>query len=297
MAIELPNNKISRTLPEQVGFNSAKIAEIIKAINDFELVDKVIDIDSVSGVLTDTQFGIAELSPSFILYSGKVFVKAYEDGTNIDFIEVGALAGGSTTLTLSVERFRVVISTKAYQYAVVQLFESYTKSQIDSLLSAGLALKANLDGANFTGAITAPSIIENMSGYSATKETKAGITTNVSYCGAVKNGNKLTLVAAFDAKRTGTVENNFFSPVEFTIPEGIYNKLYPFSGAYLDVKKISFLKADDVLNTQVDVPSSCLKITGNILRFRCFQINSLLTQDVSYFARIEVTFLLSDSLI
>lgn len=292
MAIELPNGQISRTLPEQVGFNSEKIAEIIKAINDFELVDKVIDLDSASGVLTDTQFGIAELSPSFILYSGKVFIKAYEDGTNIDFIEVGALVGGSTTLTLSVERFRITVSTKAYQYDIVQLFESYTKAQIDSLLSAGLALKANLAGANFTGAITAPSIIETMSGYSFTPNSSLaanGITLN--YVGVVKTGNKITFVVAGVFKHdTGITIQSNPNIGRFTVPAEVSAKLIPNSLGNLDDKSILFL------SSATNGISKYARISDS-LQLQFYKLDETFALDTSYEFRYEATFLLSDSLI
>lgn len=152
MAIQLPNNKISRTLPEQVGFNSAKIEEIIKWINDSGLMNKVLNLSDPSGTLTEAQYEIADLSPSFIVYGGKVFVKSLEDSDNIDFFKVGTDMSGSDSMIASVERVRVVKATKAYQYAVVQLFESYNKTQLDSLLSE----KASLTGATFTGVVNAP---------------------------------------------------------------------------------------------------------------------------------------------
>lgn len=151
MAIELPNNKISRTLPEQVGFNSSMIEKIIKWINDSDFIDKVLNLSDPSGTLTEAQYAIADLSPSYIVYGGKVFIKALEDSDNIDFFKAGTDMSGSDSMIASVERVRVVKATKAYQYAVVQLFESYNKTQLDTLLSA----KADLSGATFTGDVKA----------------------------------------------------------------------------------------------------------------------------------------------
>lgn len=296
MAIELPNGKISRTLPEQVGFNSKKIEEIIKAINDFELVDKVIDLDSASGVLTDIQFGIAELSPSFILYSGKVFVKAYEDGTYIDFIEVGALVSGSTTLKLSVERFRITIATKAYQYAVVQLFETYSKTQIDSLISGLSSVYAALSGANFTGPITSPSIIETMSGYSFTKRIADYDWTPI-YVGIVKNGNKLTFVM-FGSINIATLTDSYTNLAFLDIPSDLGAQLFPYEvqgyGNVLDNSKITYMDST-ILGTFQDGLVIIQKQSDSRLAIQIRGLSSL-TLNRDYYFRIEKTFLLSDNL-
>ena len=162
--IELPNKLISRTLPEQVGFNSAKIEEIIKWINDSDFIDKVLNLSDPSGTLTEAQYAIADLSPSYIVYGGKVFVKSLEDSDNIDFFKVGTDMSGSDSIVASVERIRIVKATKAYQYAVVQLFESYNKTQLDSLL----ATKANLSGATFTGEVIAQKLHQTTPNWEAT---------------------------------------------------------------------------------------------------------------------------------
>ena len=230
MAIQLPNGKISRTLPEQVGFNSAKIEEIIKAINDFELQDKVVNLEDSSGILSDSQFATAELSPSYVVYNGKVFIKALEDSTYIDFIEVGALAGGSTSLTLSVERVRITISSKAYQYAVVQLFESYTKAQIDTLLAA----KANLSGATFTGKITAPVIEQSAATWGTditlTRDGSGTVTLTQQYCRLEVIGNMLFLVVNFSLANEGdsTVSMGTVKSSQIELPESIAEKIYDF---------------------------------------------------------------------
>lgn len=171
MAIQLPNRKISRTLPEQVGFNSEKIYEIIKWINDSDFIDKVLNLSDPSGTLTEAQYAIADLSPSYIVYGGKVFIKSLEDSDNIDFFKAGTDMSGSDSMIASVERVRVVKATKAYQYAVVQLFESYNKTQIDTLLAA----KASLSGATFTGDVKAKTLEQTEVSWSGSLSYDSGL--------------------------------------------------------------------------------------------------------------------------
>ena len=192
MAIQLPNGKISRTLPEQVGFNTQKIEEIIKFLNESGLKDLVINLEDMPGVLSADQYLIAELSPSYIVYDGAVFYKLAEDSDYIDYVLLMDSVSVDSSIVVSTYRIRITRNTLAYALDSVNLFETYNKSQIDSALSNLDNAKANLSGAAFTGPITGPSIIEDMSGFSFSKTTKANLTLNYIYAGVVKNGNKKT---------------------------------------------------------------------------------------------------------
>ena len=155
--IELPNGLKSRTLPEQVGYNSAKIAEIIQFLNESGLKDLVINLEEDSGVLSPEQYAIAQLSPSYVVYDGGVFYKTFEDSDYIDFfLLMENVDTENSDMAVNHWRIRVQKSNQNYALDTVNVYTSYNKSQIDSLLSAGLALKASLTGADFTGAITAP---------------------------------------------------------------------------------------------------------------------------------------------
>ena len=295
--IELPNGKVARTQAEQVGFNSKKIEEIIKFLNESGLKDLVINLEAASGVLTDDQYAIAEMSPSYIVLSGKVYYKGYEDGTNIDFFEAVPEAAAATSLFLQVARIRIVEATKNYALSSVNIFESYNKSQIDSIVStlnSAISAKAALAGANFTGAITASSIIENMSGYYATKIDD--LTWTNKYTGVCKNGNKITFVVfgSYTYNAGDTTKNI----VAFSIPNDVFNKLYPYAMSGFD-DVLASLKIDIFSNLEQskELYVSIRKTGGQILFAFRNPNNAGLTDQTQYVFRIEQTFLLNNSLI
>lgn len=247
MAIELPNGKISRTLPEQVGFNSKKIYEIIKWINDSGFIDKVLNLSDPSGTLTESQYAIVDLSPSYIVYGGKVFVKSLEDSDNIDFFKVGTDMSESDSIIASAERVRVVKATKAYQYSVVQLFESYNKTQLDNLL----AEKADLSGAEFTGAVKAPTLEQTTANWSTDFEFTPAQVGNASlivenkYCRLEVINNVLYLVAV--VKYTNPTESMIAistSIKDIVIPEEIGKRIVDFNGIALDQYSVADISAD-----------------------------------------------------
>ena len=109
---------------------------------------------------------------------------------------------------------------------------------------------------NINGNITANSIIENMSGYSATLNPSS-ITdhtfTNL-YTSAVKNGNKLTLVSFIKINRDVGATNNRIPTVRFTIPTAVGDNLYPYSiSGYNNMLDIKSVKAVAGLATISDV--------------------------------------------
>ena len=297
--IELPNGTISRTLAEQVGFNSAKIAEIIKFLNESGLKDLVINLESDSGTLSTDQYAIAELSPSYMVYDGGVFYKVFEDADYIDyFLLMENIDTSNSDLDVSRWRIRVERDSRNYALDNVGIFTSYNKDQIDSIvlsLNSALDTKANLSEANFTGAITSPSIIENMSGYSA--EISANLDTwdkTIAYCGAVKTGNKLTLVISLKLTRRSTTTDLNPQVIIWYIPESVLNKIFPITidgYNWVDQKNIlAFKNATE----SVSVPARLGKGANNLR----LQIGAgTLVQDTEYVLRYEATFLLNDSLI
>lgn len=290
MAIQLPNNKISRTLPEQVGFNSAKIEEIIKFLNESGLKDLVISVDAASGTLTPEQLAIAELSPSYVLYGGKVYVKALEDLTNIDYFQVGVNISGSTEYQASIERVRVVRDTRAYAAETINLFESYTSDQIDTLLSGLESVYAKLSGASFTGPITAPSIIEDMTGYSVSETHSSQITRD--YIGICKNGNKLTISVAGNIQtgESGITSGTVLQVAYFTIPASVHQKLVPFYSDFVDVRKVYCFQ--DIFGG-INMDSYVSKTSSNTLSIRFYA--PAMTANKKYYFRYELTFLLGEN--
>ena len=294
--IKLPNGTISRTLAEQVGFNSAKIAEIIKFLNESGLKDLVINLESDSGTLSTDQYAIAELSPSYMVYDGGVFYKVYEDSDYIDYFLLQEQVAVDSDMEVNHFRIHVERDSRNYALETVNIFTSYNKSQIDSIVStlnSALNTKANLSGAAFTGPITSPSIIENMSGYSFTTPTSdLTIEINVVYAGVVKNGNKLTFVVVGDFTRKDTMSPGQRSIGSFTIPATIHDKLYPVKSSWLTMKQL-YLAND--YNAGVSKPCICNKETANSINPIVYGLSDL-TLNTTYYFRYEETFLLSDNL-
>ena len=156
--------------------------------------------------------------------------------------------------------------------------------------------KILLDGNTVVdGDFTANEIVEKMTGYSATLlEFSNAYSVETIYYGACKNGNKLTLVYAFNI--TKTAENSGYQDIaKITVPDSVYSKLYPSTmggGLALSFKVISAI-ADDT-QTFINIPAELYKSSGVVLSIASTS-NMVLNQ--KYYFRYEETFLLSDSLV
>ena len=147
-----------------------------------------------------------------------------------------------------------------------------------------------------SGNITAPSIIETMSGYSFTPITKTNITITPLYASAVKNGNKLTLVLFTKLTRTGEVANGYANLGQFTIPTAVMNKLVPYTLEGNDVLASYTIYAYKGNTSKQALDQQILKYSSNTVAMLTFGVNNLV-QDNEYFCRCEVTFLLSSNFI
>ena len=149
--------------------------------------------------------------------------------------------------------------------------------------------------------ITGDSIIENMSGYSAVMNNLEGTPIEIEniYCGAVKNGNKLTLVSAVYMTRTGTIASDV-NYVSFTLPQDILDKLYPATlGAF--TAGLAFIDAPAISGFNVASISQRVLLEKSLTGINVWleiptQINDL-TLNTQYYFRFEATFLLSENLI
>lgn len=166
---------------------------------------------------------------------------------------------------------------------------------VDGITSKGIANTgniANIGDIGTTGKITGGEIVENMSGYSYQAATPvAEVTQVVTYIGAVKNGNKLTVVMAKTVERTDNVDAGFVTLGYINIPKAVGDKLYPVLGNWLSMQLIY---CGSGYNTGVSLPGLCIKNTDQQLRFNLYNINSL-TLNTTYYVRFEVTFLLSEN--
>lgn len=290
MSIELPNGTIHRNIQEQVAQNMNDIAKLKKIIADYNIADYVINVGSTSGTITEQDLTVAEQDLAFIVYAGELYVKSYDDGTNIYFNRADIDSSSADNITtVSQQAFQIVKATRAYSQITNTLITGYSVENINTLL----AQKANISGAAFTGDITAPSIIEDMAGYSFLKEETENITIDYIYCGIVKNGNKLTLVYSVEITRTGDLTGSSFPLGTFVIPYSIGEKLYPTTGNWLKIDK-SYAGQDYF--TGVDVPILLIKSSNTSIFARVYNANALLTLNQRYFLRYEATFLLSDNL-
>ena len=298
MSIELPDGKVCRSLPEQVAENAKNIKTISEILDGLNIQDNLVVIADISQILTRSELDIVERPVAFLYYSDQLYIKKNEVGGSA-FFDVIFSISGSTVISFASKEIEVNLSTGVLTLTTSTV-STYSKTELDTLISAKadityvdaqLAGKADLSGANFTGAITAPSIIENMSGYSFSKPATDKGTFNYVYASVVKNGNKLTLVNAFtfikNEGATGSVSTG-----RFFMPQTIIAAIYPFIGSYtVDARKIS---ATPDGSNFVDVISQWVKYDINSLYSNISL--STLTAGVEYYFRQEITILLSDNM-
>lgn len=290
-------NKKYRNLQEQVGYNTECIQELAKAIDGITLEDKLVIIANDSGTFTDEEMTVLNGPLAFISDGSKVWLKQSETVSEFVFkaIDIVATEQGGTYYNVGGSKIVVTRATRAYVTSNDVVITTYNRTQMDALLSA----KASLSGANFTGPITASSITENMVGYSfeiLTGSMPANLTYNVVYAGAVKNGNKITLVFFAEFTRTGVLSPTYIDyALRFILPSDVMSKIYPYSlsgfNNIVDNKKVAMFSS---YSSSVDKPILLLK-DGNKLYLNIYGLDTL-TENTQYNFRYEVTFLLSDNL-
>ena len=156
---------------------------------------------------------------------------------------------------------------------------------------------------NISGNLTADSIIENMAaGYSLQTNPSIDTATHtqtISFAGAVKNGNKLTLAYLMSYTRKDTVVGNSANVV-FTLPYSIWNRLiYTPLGGINSAVAFGEIYCASGINSGVRLPFVAYKEyeSGNYLfRVSLYKINENITLNTLYKCRFEVTFLLGTNL-
>lgn len=187
-------------------------------------------------------------------------------------------------------------SINASQHLVVS-YNDGTSTDLGAIFNGNINISGNLtvSGGISGGAITGDSIIENMSGYSFIAPTAStNVTQEIIYASAVKNGNKLTVVIFEKVVCTDTPLSNYLTLGAFSLPASVLAKLYPttIDGAnFLDNRTVSFFKS---LSTAVDLKAYCQK-GGSGITLMVYGVQNL-THNTDYFARYELTFLLSDNM-
>lgn len=284
------------SLPEQVGENKKQIKKIWEFLDGLSVSDNVIKITSLNQ-LTAEELGIVKRDIAFIVYGNEIYYKTKTTSSEAIFEKLIKFEL-SEYITLSSNKIIVTLSNGALG-AETSSANIYSKAQVDTFL----ALKAEksyvdnnfakLSGASFTGSITAPSIIEDMSGYTFTKQ--AGLDAeSVIYAGVCKNGNKITFVIFGTYTKPSSDAPVNPSLGEFLCPKEVANKLFPFSSWYLDYTSIEY--ASGASDTRITLPCAVIK-EGRKVRFAAYGVHGpSLTAETAYVFRIEATFLLSENL-
>lgn len=184
-------------------------------------------------------------------------------------------------------------SIDASQHLIVT-YNDGTSTDLGAIFSGNITISGNLTvtGGISGNAITGDSIIENMSGYSYNPASSTATRTLEDiYAGVVKNGNKLTLVLAFNATLTSGDLDIY---PNFVVPASVANKLFPTR-----IKGYDALSFIDVI---VQPTESGATVNGTALIYKSgsaivlnIYANSMVA-NTKYYIRIEQTFLLSENL-
>lgn len=135
-------------------------------------------------------------------------------------------------------------------------------------------------------------IIEGMSGYSFSVSADAGWNKVIGYAGAVKNGNKLTLVIAGTLEKTDNDGTSYPTLGNFYLPVEVANKIIPISQSFVDFRMLDlFVSLGDSTTARAYTEKSTS--TNNRLKMVAYLAPTL---NKVYNFRYELTFLLSDSL-
>ena len=298
-------NKKYRNLQEQVAYNTECIKKLDEYLDGITVEDKLVVISSDSGTFTDEELVILSGPLAFISNGDKVWIKVSETDSQFVYkaIDIEASEVGSAYFNIGGTKIVVDRESGAFNTSSDTIITIYSKSQIDSIVAnimavkadksevtSDLALKANIAGQAFSGGITAPSIIEDMEGYSFINGTNP---LETPYVSIVKNGNKLTMVIAGYFKKVGATNTLLIG--SFSMPATIASKIVPFVYSWVDYKKLLLI---NINNTSDIIEKAFYLNKHNSLPNFSLYLQSSNDIDVTktYFMRYEATFLLSDSL-
>lgn len=159
-----------------------------------------------------------------------------------------------------------------------------------------LQTDAYVDGTLDANKVTGDEILEKMTGYTFVSGATDKVTYNNVYCGAVKNGNKLTMVTCLTFILQSDYTGLSINLGNFVIPVSVFAKLYPFTFA----GSLDLLNYSDVVVVNVNTLESvslkeyAQKVGTNNVKTT---LNTTgLSLETEYFVRIEHTYLLSDNL-
>lgn len=283
MSFELPDGTIARTLPEQVAKNAVDIEELKTGYN------QIASVAIVSGILhvyledgTDLEAGSIKDISSVDLDDSKHLIVTYTDGTTSDLGLFKSVSG---------------FSIDASQHLIVT-YNNGTTEDLGAIFTGDINIAGTINATNVTG----DNIVENMTGYSFNiASDDAYQTKTYHYVGAVKNGNKLTIAIylTFNMLQAVAARSRTFTIGTLYIPSTVGAKIYPATqGSFTDVIA-SFSPTMQLASADYTFKSGCVLIrkSSNTNFGIYFYNNEDVEASESYNVRIEVTFLLSDSLV
>ena len=292
-------NKKYRNLQEQVGYNTEQIEKIFQTLDGLNIQDNVVVVPDMSYILDEDELAIVNKEVAFIVYDGHLYIKRSQDASTAYFDVVFSIQL-STVISFESSEIQVTLSNGGL--GIVNLtVNSYSVTQVDDLLAlkadisyvdTQIATCAKLSGASFTGAITAPSIIEDMSGYSFTVRTPSTFALLYNYVGVCKNGNKVTIIMS--CLITPTVGSSGFQEIgRINMPADVLAKIIPAPAPVQDSIDIKSVEAFNSVTSSSQIKFRTTKGSGYLA---VATHPSGLTNGTTYFARYEATFLLNDSL-
>lgn len=232
-----------RNLQEQVGFNTEQIKKIFEVLDGLNVQDNVVVVSDISTPLTAEELEIINREVAFIIYNNQLYIKKTQDSSNAYFEIVFSLSVSGSVISLNSNTITVTLSNGALGTATVST-STYTLSELDTKFSAKadttyvdaqLALKANLSGATFTGAVVAPTLEQTNANW------KADLTQFPSISGGVSSlifGRLQQINGELHLVLLGKITNNSGSPISaystipiaYTLPYAIASKIYDVDG-------------------------------------------------------------------
>lgn len=177
------------------------------------------------------------------------------------------------------------------QHLIVN-YQDGTSQDLGAIFNGNVNISGTLNATKVTG----DEIVETMTGYSASMLTPSGFELEKVYVGAVKTGNKITLVFAFNITKTSDDADIYANYVDVVLPQSVLAKLYPVAisgGQYLDNKAIALFTSEyGYIQTNMYITKQ-----PNGVRLGGTNNRSAMTLNEKYYCRYEATFLLSDDLV
>lgn len=217
----------------------------------------------------------------------------FADGTSIESDKFVLQKGDSVQSAAIVNGHLILTLTNGEEIDAGSMFDGDVDISGQLIVRNDIDCRGDIDA---SGKITGNEIVENMSGYSYGAATPTGTTIEYNYIGAVKNGNKLTIVV--DGKLTPTSTTPWNPSLGwFIMPSSVIDKLVPTDGV-VAFGTIGFYTST-MSSTPKQIGSQFIKSGNDSFLIQLMSVNpdaGILAANTTYRFRIEQTFLLSENL-